>query len=89
MEEAKNIGQLRFQFHLRKTQLERVLDKAAKLTNVLVNYTYNIVVYFFYMESVDHDPDELINAIDLRVKVCEPWSTWTCLVCTFGKSIVD
>lgn len=57
MEQAMLIGQLRYKFHLKKDQLVKVLDKAAKLTNVLVNHLYNIVDYFPYINFVFHEPD--------------------------------
>lgn len=38
MEQAMRIGQLRNKFNLKKGQLVKVLDKMAKLTNVLVNH---------------------------------------------------
>ncbi|KAG0630756.1 hypothetical protein M758_1G201800 [Ceratodon purpureus] len=37
MEQAMSINQLRYKFHLKKNQLVKVLDKAARLTNVLIN----------------------------------------------------
>ena len=38
MEQAMSINQLRYKFHLKKNQLVKVLDKAARLTNVLVKH---------------------------------------------------
>ena len=36
-------GQLRDKFNLKRDQLVKVLDKAAKLTNVLVNDSYCVI----------------------------------------------
>lgn len=44
MEQAMLIGQLRNKFNLKKDQLVKVLDKAARLTTVLVKDSYNVFV---------------------------------------------
>lgn len=50
MEDAMRtgIGQLTDKFNVKKDQLVKVLDKAAKLTNVLVNDSYCITVGRFF-----------------------------------------